>query len=91
MKFLLAGPMLVFAFLLSLVTGLTAKKAPYRIWQRLCTSILLLLVESTILFCAVGDRRKKPHHRRAVENDEIFDHLFADKRKKIRVSRWPAA
>jgi hypothetical protein len=92
MKFLLAAPVFVFAFLLPLITGLGGKKqAPYKFWLCFYTGIPVLIIVSIILFCLRGHTAKPTGNIPPVENDEIFDHLFLDKRASIRISRRLAA
>ena len=81
MKFLLAVPLLIFAFLLPLITGLMAKSSPYQFWLWFYTSIPLLFVAGVIVICLPAISRKKARKLRPVENEEIFDHLFIGKNK----------
>jgi hypothetical protein len=83
MKFLFAALLLIFAFLLPLITGLIVKDSPYKFWLWFYISIPLLFVTSVIIICLPGRSRKNVEKLNPVENEEIFDHLFIEKIKSI--------
>ena len=83
MKFLLAVPLLIFAFLLPLITGVMAENSTYKFWLWFYTSIPLLFVAGMIVICLPAISRKKARKLNPVENEEIFDHLFIGKKKAI--------
>lgn len=87
MKLLLAVPVLLFAFLLPLITGLMVKDSPYRFWLCFYISIAPPPTVSVIIFCLAGWCRQKAGKLEPVENEEIFDHLFISKNKSYMLSR----
>jgi hypothetical protein len=87
MKFLLAVPLLIFAFFLPLITALMVKDSPYKFWLWFYISIPLLFVTNVIIICLPAISRKKVEKLNPVENEEIFDHLFIAKNKSYMLSR----
>jgi len=75
----------VFALLLvfvPVISGLMAKSFGRKFWPWFFVGTFLPLVTNVILLCLPDKTKKKPMNLKAVENDEIFDHLFISKRSK---------
>ena len=83
MKFLLAVPLLIFVFLLPLITGLIINDSPYKFWLWFYISIPLVFVTSVVILCLPDRSREKAGKVKPVENEEIFDHLFIGKNKSF--------
>jgi hypothetical protein len=75
-------PIFVLAFLMPLATGLIAQEH----WLWLYISIPLFLIASFVLVCLPGPRPKRKGKLSAVENEEIFDHLFIPKTRRTYIT-----
>ena len=67
---------------ISFVTAATAERFGKSYWIWFFLGLFLPMIAIGILFC--WKSVKKITERRAVENDEIFDHLFIGKHSKER-------
>jgi hypothetical protein len=75
-------PIIILAFLMPLATGLIGQEH----WLWFYVSIPLALVVSFILVCLPGIPAKTNGKLAAVENEEIFDHLFIHKTRKTYIT-----
>lgn len=83
MEFLFALPLLILPFLLPLATGLMAKSFGRKFGLWFCISIPLPFIANVILLCLPDRSAQKVVRLKPVESEEVFDHLFVKKDRRI--------
>jgi MFS family permease len=81
MEFDFALSLVLTPFILPFITGLMAKYFGRKFWPWFFIGIPLPLIANILLLC-LPDKTKKIIELRAVENDEVFDHLFINAHPK---------
>jgi len=84
MEFVFLMALILISFRIASATAALAEDIGKRYWTWLVLGVFLPLVAIGILFCLPRKRKKQATELRAVENDEIFDHLFIAKHPKQR-------
>ena len=76
--------LILISFRIASATALLAEDIGKSYWTWFVLGVFLPLVAIGILFFLPRKRKRQVIELRAVENDEIFDHLFIDKHSKQR-------
>ena len=84
MEFVFLMALVLMSLRVSTVTALIAEGVGKSYWTWFVLSFFFPLIASAILLCLPRESKKRVTELRAVENDEIFDHLFLDKHPKQR-------
>ena len=80
MEVVLALPLLCIPFLIPFVTGQMAVSFGRKFWPWFFLGFPLPFIACIILLCLPDKKKKKITEAiKAVENDEVFDHLFITK------------
>jgi hypothetical protein len=74
-------PTSLLSFRVSLAINLPTSAPGWDFWVLFCSSVLLPF------FVNLMQSPRKTHKLKPLENEEIFDHLFVEKKQKIRVIR----
>jgi len=84
MEFVFLMALVLISLRISFVTAETAERFCKSYWMWFVIGLLLPFIAVAILYCLPRKTEKKITELRAVENDEIFDHLFIPKHSKER-------
>jgi hypothetical protein len=84
MEFVFLMALVLMSFRVAFVTASLAEEIGKGYWTWFILGVFLPLIAIAILFCLPRKSRKRVTELRAVENDEIFDHLFIAKHSKQR-------
>jgi hypothetical protein len=84
MEFVFLMALILIFFRIASATAALAEDIGKSYWAWFILGLFLPLVAMGILFCLPRKRKKHAPELRAVENDEIFDHLFIVKHPKQR-------
>lgn len=76
MEIIFALPLLLLPTILPLLSGLMAKNFGRKFWPWFILGIPLPLIANIILLCLPDKSEKKHPELTAVENEDIYDHLF---------------
>jgi len=84
MEFVFLMALVLISFRIASVTASLAENVGKGYWTWFVLGVFLPLIAIGVLYCLPRKSKKRVTELRAVENDEIFDHLFIGKHSKER-------
>ena len=82
MEVLFTLPLIFLPLFLPLLAGLMARNFGRKFWSWFLIGLALPLVANIILLCLPDKAHQEMAHLEPVRNDQLFDHLFIEKKIK---------